>query len=129
VPDEVKPEAGELALGSHGRGGKPDRRHEISPRELSENVGIDPVGLAGERREALPLLCVGDLDRPAVQLEGVVDKACTVHRLDDREHLVAGMIALHAAHEATQPVEIRRCGRHLDLAAVLREDADVETMS
>jgi hypothetical protein len=43
---------------------------------------VDPVGLAGQGREALDLLRIRDLDLPARQLEPIVHKACAVHRLD-----------------------------------------------
>ena len=44
--------------------------------------------LAGERSEALHFLGIGDLYRPAVELQGVVHEASPVHRLDDGGDLV-----------------------------------------
>ena len=89
VADEVEPEAGPLALGPDRRVGQPDRGHEVAAGELGEHPGVDLVGLGGQGREALDLQGVGDLDVPAGELELVVDEAGTVHRLDDRGHLVA----------------------------------------
>jgi hypothetical protein len=37
--------------------------------EDCQDLGVDLVGLAGQRRQALDLLGVGDLDRPANLLE------------------------------------------------------------
>jgi hypothetical protein len=50
--------------------------------ELGQHPGVDPVGLAGQRRQPLDLLRVGDLDLPARELEPVVHEARAVHRLD-----------------------------------------------
>jgi hypothetical protein len=50
VTDEVQPPARPFALGAHLRVGQPDRRHQIAARELGQHPGVDPVGLAGQRR-------------------------------------------------------------------------------
>ena len=47
---QVQAKAGPLALGSHRRVGQPDRRHQIAPAQLGQHVGVDAVGLAGQRR-------------------------------------------------------------------------------
>ena len=82
VADEVQPPARPLALGAHERVGEPDRRHEVAAAELGQHPGVDAVGLAGQRRQPLHLLRVGDLDLPARELEPVVHEARAVHRLD-----------------------------------------------
>jgi hypothetical protein len=82
VADEVQTPARALALGAHARVGQPDRRHQVATGELGEHPGVDPVGLAGQRCEALRLLRVGDLDLPALKLEPIVHETRTVHRLD-----------------------------------------------
>jgi hypothetical protein len=127
--DEVEAEPGELPLGSDSRIRQPDRRHEVPARQLGEDPGVDPVGLAGERGEALHLPRVGDLDRPAEKLEGVVDEAGAVHRLDDGEDLLGLAVgAGDRADEAPQPVTIGRCRRHLERRAVLGHEVDVEAV-
>jgi hypothetical protein len=82
VLDEVQPEAGELTLLAHPRIGQPDRRHQVAVTEHRKNLRVDLVGLACQRSETLDLLGVGDLDRPALPLEGVVDDPRAGHRLD-----------------------------------------------
>jgi hypothetical protein len=82
VLDQVEAKAGELALAAHLRVRQPDRRHQVSLGEDREDLGVDPIGLHRERRQALHLPGVGDLDRPAGPLEGVVDDPGAGHRLD-----------------------------------------------
>jgi hypothetical protein len=72
----VQPEAGELTLLADARIGQPDRRHRVAVTEHRKNLRVDLVGLACQRRETLDFLGVGDLDRPALLLEGVVDDPC-----------------------------------------------------
>jgi hypothetical protein len=64
VADQVQPPARPLPLGAHEWIGQPDRRHQIAARELGQHPGIDAVGFARERGQALHLLRVGDLDLP-----------------------------------------------------------------
>jgi hypothetical protein len=71
-----------FALGADERVWEPDRRHEIAPGEFGQHPGIDAVGLARQRRQALHLLCISDLDLPTGELEPVVHEPCPVHRLD-----------------------------------------------
>jgi hypothetical protein len=92
VSDEVEPEAGPLPLGSGLGVGEPDRWHQITASELGEHPGVDPIGLAGQRRRPFHLDCVGDLDLPAGRFELVVDKAGAVHRLDRCQHRLAETI-------------------------------------
>jgi hypothetical protein len=101
---------GPLALGTNGRGGQPDRRHEITPGQLCEDLGVDLVGLAGERSESFYPQCVGDLDAPPVELEGVVDETRPVHRLDDGVHLLAERC--DASNEMGKPIRVG--GKGLD---------------
>jgi hypothetical protein len=80
----VEPPTCPFAFGAHARVRQPDRRHQVTTAEFGQHPGVDPVGLAGERREPFHLLRVGDLDLPAVKLEPIVHEARTVHRLDRR---------------------------------------------
>ena len=82
--DQVEAKAGELALLADPRVRKPDRRHQLALGEGGQDQRVDPVGLAGQRRQPLDLLGVGDLDLPALLLERVVDDPGAGHRLDDR---------------------------------------------
>ena len=66
---QMQPEPGPFPLGSHPRVGQPDRRDQIPAGQLGQHPGIDPVGLARQRRQTLHLLGIGDLDVPAGQLE------------------------------------------------------------
>src|SRR5436309_8061 len=86
VAHQVQAKARELALATHLRVGQPDRRHEITKRQLGQHARVDLVGLARQRRESLDALGVGDEHVPALRLERVVDKPSAVHRLDDRTH-------------------------------------------
>jgi hypothetical protein len=104
VTHEVEAEARQLALGAHPRGRQPDGRHEVAARELGQHVGVDAVGLGGERRETLDLAGIGERDRPALLLERVVHEARPVHRLE------GGVDRLAARGEprrqAAQPVSV-----------------------
>src|SRR6266516_4622130 len=82
VAYQVQPPTRTLALGAYEWVGQPDRRHQVATREFGQHPGVDPVGLAGKRRQALDLLRIRDLDLPAGELEPIVHKACAVHRLD-----------------------------------------------
>jgi hypothetical protein len=106
VVDEMQPPARAFALGTHARVGQPDRRDEVAAGELGQHPGVDPVGLARQRREPLHLLRIGDLDLPAVKLEAVVDKAGAVHRLDRRADRVA--VSSEALAQVLQTISIRR---------------------
>jgi hypothetical protein len=106
VTDEVQAPAGPLAFGAHQRVGQPDRGHQIPPRELGQHPGVDPIGLAGQRRQPLHLLRIGDLDLPTVKLEPVVHEASAVHRLDRRANRLPVM--REALAQAAESVRVRR---------------------
>jgi hypothetical protein len=128
VLDQVQPEAGQLALLSHARVGQPDRRHQVALAQRRQDQRVDRVGLAGQRGEALDLLGVGDLDRPARPLERVVDEASTGHRLDHRANRLA-IALLDPPRQAPQRVRVRR---HRQLSQPLPlpgEQADVDLLS
>ena len=94
VTDQVQPPARAFAFSAHLRVGQPDRRHQVAAGELGQNPGVDAIGLAGERRESLHLLRIGDLDLPARELELVVNETRAVHRLDRRADRRA--VTIHA---------------------------------
>jgi hypothetical protein len=127
MADEVESPAGALPLGAHSRVGQPDRRHQVAPCELGQDPGVDPVGLAGQRRQALHLLRVGDLDLPAGQLEPVVHEAGAVHRLDRRPDRRA--VTIEPLTQTTQSVGVRRRGTALDRRALTVEQVKVETLA
>jgi hypothetical protein len=127
VVDEMKPEAGALALGPDRRVGQPDLWHELKPRQLGQNPGVDPVSLGSQWGDALDLGCIGDRDIPAVPLKRVMDEARPGHRLDRAVHLVAE--AQDVGSQPPQPGGIRTDGRHLDGPAVLVEDVHIEPLA
>src|ERR1700737_1100381 len=99
VLDQVQPEAGELTPLADARVGPPDRGPQVAMTEHRKNLRVDLVGLACQRRETLDLLGVGDLDRPALLLKGVVDSPCAGHRLDHR----ADRLAMDFLDTASEP--------------------------
>src|SRR5207249_1031444 len=127
VTDEMQPEARPLPLGTDGRIGEPDRRHQITTRQLGEHPGVDPVGLARQRCQPFHLDRVGDLDPPTGELELIVNKTSAVHRLDRREDRLAE--AADTSGQAVQTIGVRRRGADLDLLAQLIEQAEVETLA
>ena len=125
--DQVQPEAGQLALLSDAGIGQPDRRHQVATAELGQHPGVDPVGLAGERGQPFHLQRVGDLDLPASQLELIMDKAGTVHRLDRRPHRL--VVPGKPLRQRAQPIRVRRRRTNLDPLARLVEQTKIETFA
>jgi hypothetical protein len=81
--------------------------------------------LAGKRSRDLYFLGIGDLDRPAIEIQCVVHKTSPVDRLDDGKDLVVLAVgASDRADEPSQAVEIGRCRRRRDGRAVLEEQVD-----
>jgi hypothetical protein len=93
-------------LSAYQRVGQPDRRDQVTPGELGQHPGVDPVGLARERREPFHLLRVGDLDLPTCELEPVVHEAGAVHRLDCRADRLA--VARDPLAQAGKSIRVRR---------------------
>jgi hypothetical protein len=124
VLDEVQPKAGELALGADLGVGQPDRRHRVAVGEGRQDERVDPVGLAGQRRHGLDPVGGGDLDRPALLLEGVVEEPGAGHRLDDGADGLA-MDLLDPAREGSQRVGVGRNGELVEVLARIRAQADV----
>jgi hypothetical protein len=127
VAHQVQPPAGTLALGADARVGQPDRGHQVAAGELGQYPGVDPVGLAGQRRQPLHLLRVRDLDLPTGELEPVVHEARSVHRLDRRPNRLA--MPLEPPTQATEPIRIGRCGTNLDRRTLTVEEMEVETLA
>src|SRR5581483_7308418 len=124
LPDQAQPKARPLTRLPDGWAGQPDRRHKIAARELGQHPGVDPVGLAGERREPLRLRRVGDLDLPPVTLELVMHKPRPGHRLDRRAN--PPRMTIEPPHQPRQTVRIRRRGRLLDQLTALIEHTHIE---
>jgi hypothetical protein len=118
VLDQVHPEAGELALLADPRIGRPDRRHQVAVGERRQDERVDLVGLAGQGSEALDLLRVGDLDRPALGLERVVDEPGAGHRLD---HGADGLAVdlVDPPSERSQRVDVGRNGELVEMLSLL----------
>jgi hypothetical protein len=128
VLDQVEAKAGELALLANPGVGEPDRRHQVAVGKRGQDPRVDLVGLAGERRQALDLLGVGDLDVPAGLLEGVVDEAGAAHRLDHRADGLA-MGLLDPPREGSQCVRVGRRGQLIQVLSLVGEQADVDLVS
>jgi hypothetical protein len=128
VLDEVQPKAGELALGADLGVGQPDRRHRVAVGEHRQDQRVDPVGLAGQRRHALDPVGGGDLDRPALLLEGVVDEPGAGHRLDDGADGLS-VDLLDPAREGSQRVGVGRDGELVEMLSLIAQQADVNFLS
>jgi hypothetical protein len=127
VTHQVQPKPGALPLRPDGRVRQPDRRHELAARQLGQHPGVNPVGLAGQRRQPLHLLRVGDLHLRAVQLELVVRKAGRPSSTRSRRG---------SAHRSEQPsgqtaktVRIRWGAANVDRLTSLVQQAEVETLA
>jgi hypothetical protein len=86
VTDQMQAEPSRLALATDRRVGQPDRRKRGCARTARPNARVDVVGLAGQGREAVDLLRVGDQDVPPELFERVVHEPRTGHRLDHCAH-------------------------------------------
>ena len=121
--DQMQPEARLLTLGAHPRIGQPDRRHQVAMREHGQDLRVDAVGLARQRRQPLDLLRVGDQHLPAELLERVAHEPRAGHRLDHPAHPALRSDALD---EVAQPVGVRRRRQPADDVALVADQADVQ---
>jgi hypothetical protein len=126
LADQEQPPAGPLPLGALLKPRQPDRRHQLATRQLGQHPRIDPIGLAGQRRQPLDLLGVGDLDLPALPLERVVHKPRTVHRLNRRPHRDRPMTLSDAPRQPGQAIAIRRRRTDLHTLATLAKQTEVQ---
>jgi hypothetical protein len=128
VLDQVQAKAGELALGANPGVGKPDRRHRVAVGERRQDQRVDAVRLAGQGSEALDLLGGGDLDVPALLLEGVVEEPGAGHRLDHRADGLA-MDLLDPPRQGPQAVDVGRDGELVEMLPLIAQQADVKLPS
>ena len=116
----MKSEARELALLPDPGIGQPDRRHQVAVAEAPPST-IESMRsvLQAKRREALDLLGVCDLDRPALLLERVVDEPSAGHRLD---HGADGLCVdvVDPAGEGPQRAGVGRDGELVEVLALGR---------
>jgi hypothetical protein len=124
VADEMQQPTSTFPLGTHARIGQPDRRHQVTARQLGEHPGVDSVGLAGERCESFHLLRVGDLDLPSVELERVVHEPRAVHRFDRGADRFA--VASKTLAQSVQAASIR-CDTRIDGRTLVIELVVVRT--
>jgi len=96
------------------------------PGELREHPSVELVGLAGQRGEALGLLCVGDLDVPAVQLQ--VSWTNRAPFIDSITAWTGPPSNLHLLDKVPQPVRVRRAQRGGETSPVVRQDTDVQSL-
>jgi hypothetical protein len=115
------------AFGAYQRIGQRDRRHQLTAWELGQHPGVDPVGLAGQRRQSLHLLRIGDLDLPTRELEPIVHEPRPVHRLNCRADRLA--VTCETLAQATQTVGIRWRRTDLDRRTVGVEQVEVEALA
>jgi hypothetical protein len=127
LADEVQAKARPLAFGADRRVGQPDRRHEVPARELGEHARVDAVGLAGERCESPGLERVGDRNRPARELQLIVDEPRAGHRFDRALHGLA--VARQPMGEAGESGGARWDGTRLNDRPVRVENANVESLA
>jgi hypothetical protein len=85
--DEVEPALQPLTQRALLQRRDPERRHELAPAELGEHAGVDLVGLASERGDALDLARVCHLDLPARLGEPVANPDRPAHHLQASAHL------------------------------------------
>jgi len=100
--------------------------HQHRVNAALECGSVDLVGLAGQRREPLDLLSIGDVDLPAGELELIVDEASAGHRLDGGADRFSIPIQPH--HHSVQPVSIRRNAGDGECAALAVQDVDVQAL-
>ena len=112
VADQVEPEAGPLALGADRWDRAARSRAPVAPGQLGQHPSVDPVGLAGQRGQALDLLARRRSRPPSRQLEGVVDEAGTGHRLDGGARPVRQPERSSARASTPSPSRSGRRGRH-----------------
>jgi hypothetical protein len=97
-------------------------------REHRQHHRVDPVGLAGQRRQPLDLLGIGYLDRPTLLLERVVHQPGAGHRLDHGADGPA-MNFIDAPRQCPQRVCVGRNGELVQVLALLVENTDVDLAS
>jgi hypothetical protein len=85
------------------------------------------VVLAGERRQPVYLLRVGDLDVPAFLFERVVDEAGAGDRLDHRANRLAIDI-VDPPRKRSQRVRVRRRRQLVDVFSRLGQQTDVDLL-
>ena len=127
VADKMQTPARPFPLGTHTGIREPDRGHQIAAGELGQHPGIDAVGLAGQRRQPLHLLRVGDLDLPAGKLEPIVHEARSVHRLDRRAD--RRVVTIEPLAQTTQTIRVGRRGTNLDRHTLTVKQMKVETLA
>ena len=123
----MQPPAGDLPLAPQLQRRQPDRRHQIPERQLGQHAGVDFVRLAGQRREPLDLLRVGDEHLPAVRDQLVVHEPRAVHRLHDRTDWLA--IDGHPARQAVEAVSIRGRLQAIDQLPVVGDQAHLNLLT
>src|SRR3954449_2314781 len=124
VLDQVQPEARQLACRARLGIRQPDRWNEVELRQARQYLRVDLVGLAGERRESLDLVGVGDLDLPAVVCQDVANEAGSGHRLDDGGDRL--FVNSDLRDQVSKTVGVGWRGRARDELSVVAQDADVE---
>jgi hypothetical protein len=101
--------------------------HELAPRELGQDPGVDPVGLAGKRGEPLGLLRVCDLDLPAASSSWSCTKRAPFHRLDRGANQLP--VAFEPQRQTVKAVGVKRHRADVDRRALIVKEMEVETLA
>jgi hypothetical protein len=123
VLDQMQPPPRDLALGSQLRGRQPDRRHQITERQLGQHPAVDLVGLARQRREPLDLLRVGDQHLPPMTDQLVMHQPRAVHRLHHPTHRL--VVHRNPPRQPVQTVAIRRRREVIDQLPPIGDQAHI----
>ena len=126
MPHQVEPPACQLPAGSGVGIGEPHRWNEVSARQFGKHARVDAVRLAGKRSDTLHLLGVSDLDVPPGELQGVVNEAGAVHRLNNCHHRLSS--SLQVAHQVGQAVGVRRPRTLFEHPPSLVHHADIQLL-
>jgi hypothetical protein len=127
VLDQMEAKAGQLTFFPDPGVGEPDRRHQVALAQDRQHHRVDLVGLAGQRRQALHLVRVCDLDIPALLLERVVDEPGTGHRLDHRANRLP-IDPVDPPGESPQRIRVGRHGELVDVLSPLGQQTDVDLL-
>jgi hypothetical protein len=127
VLHQMQPEPCPLTLGADRWTGQPDLRDQITPRELGQHPRVDPVSLARERRQPLHPLRISNPHIPAKQLELVMHKPSTRHRLDRCQHRPT--MPPRVLDKIAQSMPLRRDDTSSSLDSVVVQPRPLQTLA
>ena len=122
--DQVQPPPGALTLLAELGRRQPDRRYQITERQVREHARVDLVALARQRRQPLDPLRVGDQHLPPVSDQLVVHEPRAVHRLHHAAYRL--VVYRHPPAQAVEAVAVRGRAEVLDQLSLARDQAHVD---